>query len=475
MNFLVFMLSVLVAYLILHYRHFISSMQLNYKKQLHHALYIDNLTQMHNYEYFKFTAQQIWKRDFRIKYALVVVDVAQFKYINDLFGYKVGDKVICHMANILKKNIKQNDLFARRSAAQFIIMVRYVNDDSVRMFLESLSSKMEMFQRTPTSQYKLFFCYGITIVEPFLNKDINELVEEAMRAKKSTKKKHEHEVSFYHVQISEKKLREKEFEDCMEDALKNEEFVVYYQPKYDLRLNCIIGAEALIRWNHPKYGLVAPNEFIPLFEKNGFIVQLDSYVLETVCKNIRQWILRGNPYVPISVNMSRMHIDSSETVRKLKMITDRYRIPVNFIEFEITESAITKNTGQLNLLLNEMRQLGFRIAMDDFGSGYSTLNLLKDVPIDVLKIDKGFFRQDKSTRKEHIILESIVDMAHKLEMKVVAEGVENIYQVNFLKMIDCDVVQGYYYSKPIEKLAFEKLLSYDKQNKQQQQQQLHFA
>ena len=225
--------------------------------------------------------------------------------------------------------------------------------------------------------------------------------------------------------------------------------------KNDLHTLSIIGAEALVRWVSPSKGFMQPDDFIPLFEKNGFIVELDFYVLEECCKKIREWIDNGIEPIPISVNQSRINLDDPFYVEKLNDILQKYELPVNLIEIELTEGMFSSSNTKLVKIMERMRKIGFSISMDDFGSGYSSLNLLKEIPVDILKIDKVFLDETANSRKSRIIISQVVSMARKLGMKVVCEGVENEEQAAFLRKIHCDFAQGYLYAKPMTIADFE--------------------
>lgn len=241
----------------------------------------------------------------------------------------------------------------------------------------------------------------------------------------------------------------KRIEDIMQVSLIKEEFKVYLQPKFDLKTGIISGAEALVRWEHPKLGLINPDKFIPAFEKNGLIINLDKYVFEEVCLNIRRWIDLGYKVVPISVNVSRLHFLKRDFVSEYNKIKKKYNIPDNIIEIEITESAVFSLGTEKDIfqVMNDFREVGFEISMDDFGSGYSSLGLLKEMPIDTLKLDKIFVK-DIEDYSSQIIVNNIVNMAKNLELNVVCEGVETNMQVDFLRDIGCDMAQGYVFAKP---------------------------
>ncbi len=282
-------------------------------------------------------------------------------------------------------------------------------------------------------------------------------MDRANTARKTIKGGHKNSFAFYDKEMHKKILKEKEIENSMVDALNNGEFIVYFQPKYSLSDYQIIGAEALVRWDNPQKGLIPPIEFIPVFERNGFIVNIDFYVFEEVCKKIREWMDEGQKVVPISVNLSRMHFVNSNFIEEFKLIVDKYKIPTRLIELELTETAVLDNIEGLLDTMNNLKEKGFVISMDDFGTGYSSLNLLKELPVDILKLDRAFFTEKDESNNEKIVISNVIKMAKELKMKVISEGVETISQVEFLKQIGCDMVQGYLFSKPMPVKEFEKI------------------
>ena len=259
-------------------------------------------------------------------------------------------------------------------------------------------------------------------------------------------------------------MEDKKIENDMYRALKKREFKVYMQPKVDLQTGVLSGAEALVRWDHPELGLMGPDKFIPMFEKNGFIVNLDKYVFEEVCSNMSRWIKAGYDVVPVSVNVSRLHFLNSNFVSEYNKIKKKYRISDDLIEIEITESVVfSNNNEEVFTVMKEFRNEGFEISMDDFGSGYSSLGLLKEMPIDTLKLDKLFLNNIEEYSSQ-IIVGNIINMAKNLNLNVVSEGVETYMQVDFLRDIGCDMAQGFIFAKPEPMDEYEELIKKGKIN-----------
>ena len=243
----------------------------------------------------------------------------------------------------------------------------------------------------------------------------------------------------------------------MPSALARHEFECYLQPKDGLRSRNIEGAEALIRWNSKDFGFISPGDFIPIAEKNGFVVELDFFILEEVCRTMRRWIDDGKKPVVISVNQSRLHLNYDDYIWRLREIVDKYDIPYEYIELELTESVFAENAEKLLKVMHKLHEIGFKLSLDDFGSGYSSLNMLKDMPVDVVKIDKEFFSDTMNSQKGRAVITTVVDLAKNLDMDVISEGVETREQVEFLTEIHCAMVQGYYFAKPLPISEFEKL------------------
>lgn len=232
----------------------------------------------------------------------------------------------------------------------------------------------------------------------------------------------------------------------MEKALKNREFVMYLQPKFSISRNEMIGAEALVRWVHPEKGMLAPLDFIPLFEQNGFVIKMDQYIWEEACRTIRDWMDQGVTPVPISVNMSRRHLRDHDFVDVLNHLVEKYRIPKHFLEIELTE---TIQENELSTEIERLKENGYKLLMDDFGSGFSSLNMLKNTKFDVLKMDRGFLRNFIGSERGQRIVEHTIRMSRDIGLDLIAEGVETKEQALFLQGCGCDTAQGFYYAKPM--------------------------
>lgn len=428
----------------------------NKQRQAHTAriekyAFFDELTGLPNLTKFKIDTRQIVKQNPDVKFVIVKFDILNFKMINEMFGFSTGDVVVKYIANTLQRirDIDGRDFafFCRVNADEFLMFDEFdtIEDlDGRTKFLDDLFS-LEMSQIL--NYHKITFRFG----RYFFDKgevDIAGAIEKANIAHRLSKLNKQIQTCNYDSSFKKRVIHETEVENSMEGALLNNEFCVYLQPKYELKTETVVGAEALVRWKKSDGTIVPPGDFIPLFERNGFITNLDIYMFSQVCKIISSWIENGLPVVTISVNFSRLHLSNNHFVHELVQIASRYNVPTKYIEIELTETVIFDNEYVFGNLLFELHKAGFTLSMDDFGTGYSSLGLLKNLAVDVIKIDKGFLTDVKYESRSRVVLESILQMAKKLEIHTVAEGVETKEHIDLLKEIGCDIVQGYYYSKP---------------------------
>lgn len=425
----------------------------------------DDLTGNISYSKFLEKAQDLLNVSENQKIAIFYGDIKNFKFINDTYGYDVGDRLLIYISNTIKEMLEGYGYYARISGDNFAVIAKYNHKED---FIELIYAALDKFSDFPVlskENYKLEMYVGVYCVDDFENKPkLTEMIDRANMAQKSIKGSNEYHLAFYNDEIRERIIAEKDIENKMVTALENGEFVVFYQPKYNVKTGEISGAEALVRWNSPERGLLLPGKFIALFEQNGFIVNLDQYVFETVCKNVREWLDKGKKVVPISINVSRIQFYRLDFIKRYTKIKHKYKIPDGLLELEFTESIVLENVELLQKIVNNLKENGFVCSIDDFGSGYSSLNILKNLPMDILKLDKLFFQNSDNLDRDKALIASVVTMARALKMKTVSEGIETWNQVNFLKEIGCDIIQGYVYSEPISKKRFEQLVEGKKKN-----------
>ena len=387
-------------------------------------------------------------------YLLVYGDIDRFKVYNDLFGAPAGDRLLADIGAMIRDLMPAGAAAARLRADHFVCCCSRSSFDPDRM-LAALDAWFASYRE----DFTFFVRLGIfPIDDPSL--DVNLMCDRALLALRSAKSGYVgSKYVFYDVKLRSSVLKEQELAGEMIAALEGGQFVPYFQPQYRYATGRMIGAEVLARWNHPAKGLLGPTEFIPVFERNGLIATFDYYMWEQACRCLRMWIDgRGVEGAPrLSVNLSRADIYRSDLCTYLKGLVERYDVPAELLHLEITESAYMEAPEQLIGAVTKLRAAGFVVEMDDFGSGYSSLNTLKDVPVDVLKLDMGFLGASASSRGG-LILASVVRMARWLDLPLIAEGVETKQQAAYLASVGCDYMQGYLFSKPVDRETFEKLL-----------------
>lgn len=418
---------------------------------------IDFILNVNNKFKFIKEAEMVISSNLDGKYALVHYDLNKFTIINNSVGYKVGDEILQQIGRVLRKNLKE-EIIGKADGDNFFVLFEYINQENLIEVVCSLTDKIEKLRIWKKVNINPVVKAGIYFIN---NKelDIRTAIDRADFAKTILNNNYKSDYAIYENEIGNNLIEAKKIEDDMHRALKNKEFKVYLQPKINLKTGCIVGAEALVRWEHPELGLLCPVRFIPILEKNGFIVNLDKYVFEEVCISIRKWLDLGYNVVPVSVNISRIHFFNRSFVSDYKKIKEKYKISNKLIEIEITESVVFdyENEKEVFKVMKKFRDDGFEISMDDFGSGYSSLGLLKDMPIDTLKLDKIFLNNIEDYNSQ-IIVSNIVNMAKSLELNVVSEGVETSEQVEFLKDIGCDIAQGFIFARPEPIFLFEDLI-----------------
>ncbi len=427
-------------------------------KALEKVAFYDDLTGLPNLVKFKRIVQTTLQNAPDKSYCMVKMDLVNFKAINEMFGFEEGDKVICAIAQTGENVEDTGFIQARVSNEEFMFF-------SEKHLFEKLEESSKGFEKKfkellpHLSEHNFTFRYGRYFLKQG-ETDVNDIVNKTNIAHSLAKRDSSNNIWNYDEKFTQKVLRDTEIANKMHKALRNREFKVYLQPKYDVKSTEIVGAEALVRWIDESGKLLNPNEFIPLFEQNGFIVELDKYMLENVCEILKSWKETGKKCVPISVNFSRIHMRNKNFIQTLYNIVSSYDIQTKYIEIELTESTVMENEKELRVLLRELHDKGFLVSIDDFGSGYSSLGMLKNFKVDTLKLDRSFFveiENDNDQERANLVVESIVELAGNLGMYTVAEGIEEEYQQEFLRRINCNAAQGYYYAKPMPVADFEKL------------------
>lgn len=430
------------------------------ERHYHYLAMTDSITGLWNGIHFREKAKEILSHNCQKNYQLISMDIEHFKYVNTDFGEKNADNILRSIAKRLSRLFGNNAVYAREMSDMFLILAE--ESDKTAGILHELAGEITFDNNGIKQRYKPDIKFGICMITGNSHTlPLNEHIDHAIAARKSIKRNPNQEIAYYDTKMAESISHEAWIEKKMEGSLRQKEFIVYYQPKYLLKSEKIVGAEALVRWKNPEEGMIFPNEFIPIFERNGFIVKLDFYVYEEVLKTIAKWKAEGKPDIVVSVNVSRAHIGTSDFLSRLVQLADHYQVPHELFELELTETVLGGERNDVVDFILKCKEKGFPISIDDFGSGYSSLNLLKELPVDVLKIDRAFLNETEVSEKSSIIIEQIVQMAEKINIHTLCEGVETRAQADFLNRIGCNIAQGYLYSKPVPLENFEVLLNAD--------------
>lgn len=427
-------------------------------ENMQYHIEFDTLTNIYKSDKFYEQVSQNLQKYPDVNYALIRLDIDRFKVINDMFGIEEGDRLLIYMSDIIRECYQPGYLYCRVNSDIFCMCVPYGNKQEIVRLICELEGKIENYELN----YKIVPAFGVYPIEE-RGVPVSVMLDWAKLASKSIKGSLFANYAFYNNALRNKLLQEIEIESYMNQALSEEQFQVFLQPKYDISTATIVGAEVLCRWEHPKKGFMAPASFIPLFEKNGFIIQLDYYMWEETCRLVRRWLDEGKNVMTISMNVSRIHVYNPMFEKQMVQLMAKYQIPTNLLELELTESAFLENEGEVYQMMERLRDKGFLFSIDDFGSGYSSLNMLKSVPIDIVKLDRGFLNETSVTRKGKAVIRYTIAMARQLNLKVIAEGVETVEQAAFLLKTGCNTAQGFYFCKPVSVEEFEQLAFVDRE------------
>ncbi|MEG2525866.1 MAG: EAL domain-containing protein [Oscillospiraceae bacterium] len=430
------------------------------KHALEKAAYIDPVTGGNTMQRFYELSRPILNSSSKLQYALVYLNIKKFKVLNEQFGREICDSALIAIEHGISSDLSSGECIGRLFADNFCILIKYSGEAELLPRLDGWEKKSVAFMRKMATIFPpMIIEFGVYIIaDNFMQ--IPHMID---RAKLSLSEREcqirgKYRYSIYDENVRRVLFREKQLEDMMDRALKNNEYQVYLQPKFHTQSEKIGGAEALVRWVNPNEGMIYPNEFIPLFEKNGFILQLDIFVFESVCRLLRRWLDKGLTPLKISVNCSRMHLRNADFIDRYSTIANSYNLPHELLEIEITENAVFEDVEYLSKIITKIHDAGFGCSMDDFGSGYSSLNLIKDIPVDTIKLDRFFFSGDPSDlQRTESVVGSVISMSQALGINTVAEGIEDRAQVEMLKRLGCDLIQGFYFAKPMPIPQFEEL------------------
>ncbi len=427
--------------------------ELNEGRQLISAAEHDKLTMLYTRSFFFEYANRIYKYHPELQMDAVVINIEQFHTVNELNGFEFGDSILRIIGSEISAFLSETEGIASRvEADRFNIFCKH--QDDYQALLDRFQKKMDDVSKNVSIRLRMGVKPWKADVEPML------LFDRASAACSMVRGNYKTHLMFYSEDMLARELLNRRLLNDLRAAVEEKQFKVFYQPKYRIRCDPprLCSAEALVRWKHPELGMISPGDFIPLFEGNGQISVVDKFVWAEAARQIADWCDRFGIAVPVSVNLSRADVFHPMLVKTLTGLIEENGLEYKNMKLEVTESAYTDNASQLLDVVNHLRELGFEIEMDDFGSGYSSLNMISSMPIDVLKMDMKFIRNIKHNAKDFRLVELVVDIAKYLNVPVVAEGVETETQLQLLKNADCDLVQGYYFSRPLPAEEFEKLI-----------------
>lgn len=417
-------------------------------KELIRAAYHDPVTGADNMAYFSMKLNNLLQE--QSGGCVAALNIRQFKFINEIFGKEQADQLLCYIKRTLESHLDEKEFFCRDSADMFYLYLTTASKNLIQLRLETIMNEISGASIYSNSNYRLLMYCGVVILEND-HSTADTVMTHSLFALEASKGSYQNNVWFYNTQVHIQEELENYIETHMHQALRDKEFRLYLQPKINLKTGLLGGAEALVRWITLEGKTIYPDQFIPLFEQNGFCSKLDLYMAEQVCIYLRQWMDQGYAPVPISVNQSKLLFYEKDYVETLSKMVDKYQIPASLITLEILEGLAMENVEELNKKIELLQAKGFRISMDDFGSGYSSLNILGNLSIDELKLDRGFLQKVSAAERHRpkVIMEQIVQLTKKLGISTVAEGVETKEDEQLIKNLGCDFGQGYYYSKPI--------------------------
>ncbi|WP_240793402.1 putative bifunctional diguanylate cyclase/phosphodiesterase [Psychrobacillus vulpis] len=402
------------------------------------------------------------------KHGILFIDLDRFKQINETLGNEVGDSLLIEVANRIQSLVKQKHLFARYGGDEFLLALNNIlyQKEAAKLARE-ITKKLNKPFYIEGNEIYITSSIGISIF-PQDGIDAEKLIHKADKAMYFAKQNGRNQYAFYFDELKRDSKRLLLLEAELRKAIQQKEFSIHYQPKISIEKQEIIGVEALVRWTSDKLGTVSPGEFIPYAEETGLIIPLSEVILEKVCMDIIEWRMKGISDIPVSINIAALHFQQDDFIERINTIVMQYNCSPQQLELELTERTVMKDSESIVKKLIKLKHMGFKISIDDFGTGYSSLSYLNRFPLNYLKIDSSFVKQITALKDKQAIVDCIILMAHRLHIKVVAEGVETKDQVKLLKEMDCDIIQGYYFSKPIpstELLDFVELWEIHKQER----------
>lgn len=423
---------------------------------LRQLAYIDGVTKSYNFKGFMTRVLKQFQVDPTAKYAMLEVTLDKFDYYTELFGEEARNELLRDLSDLIERWAHADEAHCRYNTTNFVIFIKYQNDEELKDRIFHLRDKVAVFSKREKQRERFDYLLQIGVVHiDAEERDIDTLLRRADAALMAAKNDRMAPFSVYNAKMENTKSEDREYEARMDQALREKEFLVYLQPKFSLLDGRQVGAEALVRWMHPEKGLLYPGRFIALFERNGFITELDIYILENICQRLANWIRRGIQPHPISFNVSMHNLYKEQFVDQATEIVERYGVPSKLIIFEVGESAVVENIKLMQETLDRLKERGFMISMDDFGRGTVSLNTLYQVPVDELKIERRFLLETTESSRGQSIINSIIDTSKRLGIHVVAEGVDNKAQAEMLRDLGCDMMQGFVFSEPLPEQEYD--------------------
>lgn len=428
------------------------------ERLMYQLAYHDIVTELPNRRFFmeRLRKELYQSKRTHSKFAIVYLDIDKFKYINDTYGHEIGDYALIQFAKIIKSNLRPNDLFARMGGDEFTLLLPNISGkEEVKEIIEKIKDKLQTPLKIKDRSFPITCSIGISLF-PEDGNDVGELLKRADMALYSVKEQGRNEFRFFKNEMEEKSLERMLLESELQKAIKEHQFFIEYQPKKDVMNGKLIGMEALLRWRHPKIGVIPPLKFIPIAEETGLITSLGKWVLHESCKQNKHWQQKGYPPLTVSVNVSPRQI-VPDLIDTVKHTLEATKLEAKWLELEVTENVFT-DLEEAATILQQIRQLGVHISIDDFGTGYNSFNYIKELPVDTIKIDTSLIQDIDHNEESKAIVKAMIEFANMLQLNVIAEGVETKEQLAHIQTDGCNQAQGFLFSHPLPQEKFETYL-----------------
>lgn len=428
------------------------------RENIYYLAYHDTKTGAYNRNGIEYQYKHILKKE--ESYCALIMNICHFKFINHTFGFHVGDQLLKYMKECIEDILDKDEIFYHSQADRFGIIMK---QDHLEQRLSQLMHRMENY--LSKMNYPIYCHFGVSMMDINQNTiTLDTFFDQARLALQTIQQVHGHNIAYYNQDIYNEFKHRNDVEILMEQALENNEYRLFIQPKFDLSTKCICGGEALVRWKKTDGSYITPSEFISIFETNGFVSKLDLYMFEKLCQYQKDRKERGLKIYPISINQSRLLFYKKDYIQLLQETISKYDVNPHMIIIEVTEGLFFDDLDKISCIINQLHEIGFKISVDDFGSGYSSFDIIKEFDVDELKLDKLFMMDYHDQKRGRIMVECILSMAKKLGIKTVCEGIENQEQVNILEKLGCDILQGYFFGKPLDIESFEKIIDRGENN-----------